>query len=166
MEAQRDALAKEAGDLRDRLARAAAQAASPQTGRSSNAASAAAQAAEAEIRGLEQREADVQDAIRKIRVDLADRRLAVLKLDALRREAAIDKELLEGALVRLKEQGPRSSSAGPGVEILARPDPALRPSFPNALLFLVGTLVAAVAAGIVMVWNPRSGGIRRSPNGR
>ena len=86
--------------------------------------------------------------------------LQTLKLDALKREAAIDKELLDGALVRLKEQEPRTSSAGPGVEILARPDAALRPSFPNALLFLAGTLVAAVAAGAAMVWNPRPRGTR------
>jgi uncharacterized protein involved in exopolysaccharide biosynthesis len=86
---------------------------------------------------------------------MTDRHLAALKLESLRREAAIDKELLDGALVRLKEQEPRTDSAGPGVEILARPDAALRPGFPNPLLFLIGTLVAALAAGAGLAWAPR-----------
>ena len=41
------------------------------------------------------------------------------------------------------------------MEILARPDAALRPNFPNAFLFVIGTLVAAIAAGLGMAWNPR-----------
>jgi uncharacterized protein involved in exopolysaccharide biosynthesis len=108
-----------------------------------------------DMRSLELRLAVVEKALRAVREDMTDRHLATLKLESLRREAAIDKELLDGALVRLKEQEPRTSSVGPGVEILARPDAALRPNFPNAFLFLIGTLVAAIAAGVAMAWNPR-----------
>ena len=105
---------------------------------------------------LEARATAIDKSLGALREEIAERQLAVLKLEALQREAAIDKDLLDGALVRLKAQEPRISSVGPGVEILARPDPALRPTFPNGLLFFFGTLIAAIAAGIAMAWNPRS----------
>jgi uncharacterized protein involved in exopolysaccharide biosynthesis len=171
LETQRAALGQEAADLRAKLAAAVVQGDVPAWPRGtimggSQPVSGTAQASNAAVRAWELRAAVVDKALRTVREEIADRRLAALRLEALRREEAIDKELLDGALVRLKEQEPRTSSTGPGVEILARPDPALRPSFPNALLFLFGTLVAAVAAGAAMVWNPGAGVVRRALSSR
>lgn len=170
LESQRAALSQEVAELRGKIAAAAMQTETatsqrirtPNTAPSSSGAIFPAQAQSAEARNSELRLAVVEKALRAVREEISDHHLAALKLDALKREAAIDKELLDGALVRLKEQEPRTSSAGPGVEILARPDAALRPSFPNALLFLAGTLIAAVAAGAAMVWNPHPRNARRT----
>ncbi|WP_210485154.1 hypothetical protein [Microvirga antarctica] len=175
LEAQRSALTAEAADLRARIAlrAAAGDVPGPSGARPAMPPSQTVPAtiqpslsAGSDTRSLEAREAVVQKALRTVREAIADRRLAALKLEALRREAAIDKELLDGAMVRLKEQAPRLSTVGPGVEILARPDPALRPTFPNAFLFVVGTLVAALAAGVAMAWNPRAADLRRALSGR
>ena len=45
----------------------------------------------------------VDNALRAVGEEITERQLAALKLELLRREAAIDKELLDGAMVRLKE---------------------------------------------------------------
>ena len=121
-------------------------------------------AANPDVRPLELRLAVVDKALRAVGEEMTARQLAALKLE-LRREAAIDKELLDGAMVRLKEHASRTSSVGPGVEILARPDAALRPNFPNAFLFLIGTFVAAIAAGLGMAWNPRRSEARGEARG-
>jgi polysaccharide biosynthesis transport protein len=165
LETQRSTLSKEAAEIRGRIAAVSIQG-DPSAWQHSRPPTGTApllpgvispiQARNADIRSSELRLAVVEKALRAVREEITDRHLASLKLETLQREAAIDKELLDGALVRLKEQEPRTSSVGPGVEILARPDAALRPSFPNALLFLLGTLAAAVAAGAAMVWNPRN----------
>lgn len=109
---------------------------------------------DAEARNWALREALLGRAMQAIRTELAQRREATLKLENLRREAAIDKEVLDAALLRLKEQASRTSTVNLDVEILAHPDAPMRPVFPDALLTMLGTLLAASAAGTALAWHP------------
>ena len=115
LELQRAALVQEAADLRNKIAAAATQTeiANAQKGKLPivalppvSSAIQPTQPQSAEVRNWELREAVLQKSVRAVREELADRKLATLKLDSLRREAAIDKDLLDGALLRLKEQAP------------------------------------------------------------
>ena len=100
------------------------------------------------------REALLGRAMQAIRTELAQRHEATSKLENLRREAAIDKEVFDAALLRLKELTSRASPGSLDVEILARPDVPVRPVFPDPLLTIIGTLLAACAAGSAMAWFP------------
>lgn len=119
--------------------------------------------AEAEARNWALREALIGRAMQAIRSELAQRREAALRLENLRREAAIDKEVLDAALMRLKELGSRTSSLNLDVEILAQPDVPVRPTFPDPLLTMIATLLAACAAGSAMAWRPHRARMRTIP---
>ena len=143
LEAQRSSLTQEAADIKGRMnavtsqGLALAQRSKAPMGTALVPGSISlAQAANQDIRPLELRLAVVDNALRAVGEEITERQLAALKLESLRREAAIDKELLDGAMVRLKEHKSRTSSVGPGVEILARPDAALRPNFRERIFVL------------------------------
>ena len=137
LEAQLSVLSQEAAEIRSKIIAATSQSESTLSQRNKPPMAAAvvpgsiSPVQTLDVRALELRLAVVDKALRAVREETTERHLANLKLESLRREAAIDKEQLDGALVRLKEQEPRTSSVGPGVEIIARPDAALRPNFPE-----------------------------------
>ena len=110
LEAQRSSLTQEAADIKGRMnaitsqGLALAQRSKAPMGTALVPGSISlAQAANPDIRPLELRLAVVDNALRAVGEEITERQLAALKLELLRREAAIDKELLDGAMVRLKE---------------------------------------------------------------
>ncbi|MGO4573836.1 GumC family protein [Microvirga sp. 2TAF3] len=121
----------------------------------------ATQNPETDAKNWSSKEMVLRKAMKSIRVELSGLQKAQSKLEELRHEAAIDKEVLEGAVMRLKEQTSRLASIGPDVEILARAEAPLRPAFPNPLLAFLGTFVAACVAGAAMIWRQLAAGTHR-----
>lgn len=175
LENQLNTLAKEAAEARvhfleattrsSQLQRGASplETAKPASWQQGDASNPTSDSDDVEARQWALREALLGRAMKAIQEELAERREASLRLENLRREAAIDKEVLDAALLRLKEQASRASSANLDVEILAHPDAPLRPVFPDLLLTLLGTLIAACTAGATMVWHPLRHKIQRMP---
>ncbi|WP_112662533.1 GumC family protein [Microvirga flavescens] len=112
------------------------------------------QAAEAEAQNLAQRDVLLQQEIQSLRSVVSQRRQAEIKLEELRREASIDKTVLDDALTRLRDQTARADALRPDIEVLAQPEMPLRATFPDPLLTALGTLLLATLAGLTMIWRP------------
>ena len=106
--------------------------------------------AAAEAHSLHMREGLLQTALEAISTELTARRRAEQRLEDLRREAAADRTVLDDAVMRLKGQTARAGGVVADIDIIARPEPRGRPTSPNPLLALLGTLVAGCAAGFAL----------------
>ena len=162
LEAQRSSLTQEAADIKGRMnaitsqGLALAQRSKAPMGTALVPGSISlAQAANPDIRPLELRLAVVDNALRAVGEEITERQLADAQIGivaagssdrqgvARRSHGAVERTRVPYVL--------RRTRCGDS----ARPDAALRPNFPNAFLFVIGTLVAAIAAGLGMAWNPR-----------
>lgn len=103
--------------------------------------------AAAEARAWTERGALLKADLASIRVDLTKRARARTRLDDLLREAKADEAVLAESLVRLRGQTSMTLAIAPDIDVIALPEPAQRPAFPNALLAMAGTLFAGSMCG-------------------
>jgi polysaccharide biosynthesis transport protein len=119
------------------------------------------QGVKTEARTSAQRAISLERAIKKIRDEMTERHAFELRLAALRQEARADRKALDDALMRLKAETARANAVRPDVDVIADPEVPTSPVFPNPLLAILGTLMAACLAGMALIWRPIVGWCRR-----
>lgn len=106
--------------------------------------------ASAEAQEWRERLALLQAELQNLRAEMMKRARAKLRLEALEREAKVTKSVLEDSRLRLANQTSLVRAVTPDVEIMAQPEPALNPAFPNPVLGVIGTILAASLSGVFL----------------
>eukprot|EP01037_Dinobryon_pediforme_P016562 gene16562-16742_t len=100
-----------------------------------------------DVSNWQMREGMLLAEIESIRKEIVQRRLAALRLDELRRTVSVEEAALNEARARVMTQTGHLQSVQPDVDIVAYADSPQSAAFPNPLLFILGTLMAAALAG-------------------
>jgi len=106
----------------------------------------------------------LQQAIKETREEIKRRETSELHLAVLRSDADADRRALDDALVRYAGETAKAYSVVPDVDILIPPEVPVRPTFPNPILTVLGTLMVGCLAGATMIWRPLTRWAQRVSN--